>query len=271
MVRRGDSSTGGAVFNAAEKGKSYNQRLGERAKISKPTIVLKQSLNSGFIAGRSLRFALRHSMECYCATRIQAGHKANEDAFLIEREPIPHAAVFDGAGNAEQAAHRAARFFRAIIKDQAPKVGDLKAWAGWVRLMDSHLMGGTQSTFVGVAVPDVDEGLVFGAYAGNSRVYIVGEDGVRLVTTESSLGRLGSGHAQGRTFSVQLRPYDILLLMSDGAWVPFGSTYLLRKAVTLALARHFSEVPQAILDTATPADGPADDMTVVALRLRRLK
>jgi len=137
--------------------------------------------------------------------------------------------------------------------------------------MDSQLLGGTQSTFVGVAVPDVDEGLVVGAYAGNSRSYLVGEDGVRLVTTESSPGRLGSGHAQGKTFTLKLRPYDILLLMSDGAWVPFGSTYLLRKAVTSALARHFSEVPQAILDTATPGDGPVDDMTVVAMRLGRLR
>jgi Stage II sporulation protein E (SpoIIE) len=213
----------------------------------------------------------RHSIECYGATRIQAGHKANEDAFVIEREPVPHAAVFDGAGNAEQAAHRAARFFRTIIKDRAPKAGDLNTWAGWVRLMDSQLMGGTQSTFVGVAVPDIDEGLVVGAYAGNSRAYVVGEAGVRLVTTESSPGRIGSGHALGKTFTLKLRLYDILLLMSDGAWVPFGSTYLLRKAVTSALAWHFSEVPQAILDTATPTDGPADDMTVVAMRLRRLK
>ncbi len=212
-----------------------------------------------------------YSIECYGATCIQTGHKANEDAFVIEREPLPHAAVFDGAGNAEQAAHRVARFFKALISDQSAKAGDVAAWANWVRLMDSQLMGGTQSTFVGVAVPDVDEGLVVGAYAGNSRAYLVGEDGVRLVTAESSPGRLGSGHAQGKTFSLKLRPYDILLLMSDGAWVPFGSTYLLQKTVSSALVRHFSEVPQAILDAATPADGPVDDMTAVALRHHRLK
>jgi Stage II sporulation protein E (SpoIIE) len=215
--------------------------------------------------------AARCSIECYGATRIQAGHRANEDAFVIEREPVPHAAVFDGVGNAEQAAHNAARFFKAVIKDQAVRAIDLNAWAGWVRLMDSRLMGGTQSTFVGVAVPDVDQGLVVGAYAGNSRAYIIGEDGVRLVTAESSPGRLGSGRAQGKTFMFKLRPYDILLLMSDGAWGAFGGTYLLRKAVASALARHFSEVPQAILDAATPTGEPADDMTVVALRQRRLK
>jgi hypothetical protein len=213
----------------------------------------------------------RYSIECYGATRIQAGHRVNEDAFVIEREPVPHAAVFDGIGNAEQAAHRAAHFFKAIIKDQAHKAGDLSFWAGWVRLMDSRLMGGPQSTFVGVAVPDVDQGLVFGAYAGNSRAYIVGEDGVRLVTTESSPGRLGSGHAIGKTFTLKLRLYDILLLMSDGAWGAYGGTYLLRKAVISALGRHFSEVPQALIDVATPTGEPADDMTVVALRQRRLR
>lgn len=218
-----------------------------------------------------MKASQRYSIESYGASRIQTGHKANEDTFIIEREPLPHAAVFDGAGNAEQAAHRAARFFKAIIKDQAAKAGDLNVWTSWVRLMDSQLLGGTQSTFVGVAVPDVDEGLVVGVYAGNSRAYISGEDGVRLVTIESSPGRLGSGRALGQTFSLKLRPYDILLLMSDGAWVPFGSTYLLRKAVTSAVTRHFSEVPQAILDAATPTDGPVDDMTVVALRLHRLK
>ncbi len=187
--------------------------------------------------------APRFSIEGYGATRIQGGHRANEDAFIIEREPVPHAAVFDGVGNAEQAAHHAARFFKAIIKDQAVRVIDLNAWAGWVRLMDSQLMGGAQSTFVGVAVPDVDEGLIVGAYAGNSRAYIVGEEGVRLVTAESSPGRLGSGRAQGKTFMFKLRAYDILLLMSDGAWGAYGGTYLLRRAVTTALARHFSEIP----------------------------
>lgn len=211
----------------------------------------------------------RHSIECYGATRIQVGHRANEDAFVIEREPVFHAAVFDGAGNAEQAAHRVARFFKTLVKNQTARVRDTSAWAGWVRLMDSQLMGGAQSTFVGLAVPDVEAGMVIGAYAGNTRAYVVGEDGVKLVTTESSPGRLGSGHAHGKTFSHLLRPYDIILLMSDGAWVPFGSTYLLRKAVASALGRHFSETPQAILDAAMPADGPPDDMTVVALRRNR--
>jgi len=94
-------------------------------------------------------------IECYGATRPQVGRSANEDAFVIEREPVFHAAVFDGAGNAQQAAHRVARFFKTLIKDQPVKTGDPSAWAGWIKLMDSFLLGGNQSTFVGLAVPDL--------------------------------------------------------------------------------------------------------------------
>jgi len=42
--------------------------------------------------------------------------------------------------------------------------------------------------------------------------------------------------------------------------------YLLQKSVMAAAARHFSEVPQAILDAAGRT-GRADDMTAVVLRL----
>ena len=207
-------------------------------------------------------------VECFGATRPQSGRMANEDAFVIEREPIFHAAVFDGAGNAEQAARKVARFFRSLIKDQSSKAGDPAAWEGWVRLMDSYLLGANQSTFVGLALPELEAARVVGAYAGNSRLYRIGEDGVKIVTHEPSARRLGSGQAVAKTFSLELGPYDILLLMSDGAWVHYGSAYLLRKTAMSALSKHFSEVPLAVLDAVTTADGPGDDMTVVALRIR---
>jgi serine/threonine protein phosphatase PrpC len=207
-------------------------------------------------------------IECFGATRPQAGRAANEDAFVIESEPIFHSAIFDGAGNAEQAARKAARFFRSLIKDQSVKAGDPAAWEAWVRLMDSHLLGANQSTFVGLSVPDPRATRVAGAHAGNSRAYCIGADGVKIVSHEPSPRRLGSGQATAKTWTLELGPYDILLLMSDGAWAPFGSTYLLRKAAWSALAKHFSEVPQAVLDAATSPDGPADDMTVIALRIR---
>ncbi len=212
----------------------------------------------------------RYGVECFGASRIQAGNLRNEDTFLIDREPVPHAAVFDGAGNAEQAAKRAVRFFQTLIKDQPVKAGDVAVWAAWLRLLDSHLLGGAQSAFVGAAVPDLGVARVVGAYAGNARAYLVGEKEVRLVTAESSAARLGSGSVESRTFDLEPRARDILLFMSDGAWLPFSNPARLKKAVAPAAARHFSEVPEAVLDAASPPDGPADDMTVVALRLRRL-
>ncbi len=207
-------------------------------------------------------------VECYGGTRVQSGRTLNEDAFVIERGPVPYAAVFDGAGNAGQSAGRAARFFGLLMKNEAERAGDPAAWASWVKLMDSHLLGGAQSTFVGIAVPDVQAGLAVGAYAGNSRAYLLGENGTRLVTAEAAPSRLGSGRAQARMFSLRLASHDILLLMSDGAWVPFGNVSLLRRAAGTAALAHFSDVPQAVLDAAVPPDGPPDDMTVVALRIR---
>ena len=213
----------------------------------------------------------KYGVECFGATRIQAGHLRNEDAFVIsDNGHVPHAAVFDGAGNAEQAANRVARFFRMLIKDQPDKAGDPSVWAAWVRLMDSHLVGGPQSAFVAAAVPDPDAPRVVGAYAGNSRAYLAVAEGVKLVTPESSPASLGSGRAVARIFSLDLRAHDILLLMSDGAWLPFTSAYVLRNAVSTAALRHFSEVPEAVLSAATPPDGPPDDMTVVALRVKKL-
>jgi len=212
----------------------------------------------------------RYGVECFGATRFQAGRATNEDAFLIDRDPVAYAAIFDGAGNAEQAAERAANFFRTLISDPEASVGEMDTWASWMRLMDSHLWGGPESAFVGAAVPDLKLGLVVGAYAGNARAYLAGRDNFRIITAESSPARLGSGHVEAKTFSVAFHPHDTLLLMSDGAWAPFGNTALLRKAIEAASSRHFSEVPEAILDAATPADGPPDDMTVVALRVKRL-
>jgi hypothetical protein len=108
-------------------------------------------------------------IECYGASRPQDGQKWNEDAFIIGRDPVPYTAVFDGARIAEKAAQVVVRFFKALIKDEAEKVSDPSVWIKWVRLMDSHIMGMAQSTFVGVAITDEKNGSVVGAYAGDSR------------------------------------------------------------------------------------------------------
>ena len=70
---------------------------------------------------------LHMMVECYGASRPQAGRSANGDAIVIEHNPLPYAAVFDGAGDAEQAARRVLRSFKSLIKDQCAKVADLVA------------------------------------------------------------------------------------------------------------------------------------------------
>jgi len=56
-------------------------------------------------------------IECYGGSRPQVERSTNEDAFVIGRDPTPYAAVCDGAGIAQQAAHHVVRFFERMIKD----------------------------------------------------------------------------------------------------------------------------------------------------------
>ena len=67
-------------------------------------------------------------------------------------------------------------------------------------------------------------------------------------------------------FRLALRPRDVLVLLSDGARGPLGSAAI-EKAVRSATLKHFSEMPQAILDAASKR-GRGDDMTAVVVRLR---
>src|SRR5208283_1156031 len=139
------------------------------------------------------------------------------------------------------------------------------AWRKWVKLLDSSLLGGNQSTFLAVAIMN---GVAVGACTGDSRAYLLNREGeLRVLSDGASKFRLGSGKAEAFPIHQQLSPGEILLLMSDGAWTPLGM-YALKKAVQSTMGRHFSEVPQAILEAAGKT-GRADDMTVVALRLAR--
>ena len=203
-------------------------------------------------------------VECYAASRPQDGRTANEDAFLIIREGIPVAVVCDGAGAAEQVARRVVRLFELWVREGTlGQILDPKTWVSWVRNLDSALLGGSQSTFLAVAV--AGDQLV-GASAGDSQAYLLGaEGGFQYLTSGADKSRLGSGDVKPYTFSVTIQPRDIVLLMSDGAWTPLGP-YLIEKAVRGAALHHFSEVPVAILDAASKT-GRWDDMTVVALRL----
>lgn len=234
------------------------------------SVMAPESINSGL--GQSAFsvspvYDLPMRVECYAASRPQDGRSANEDAFLIGRGSVPCAVLCDGAGNAQQAAKKVLTLFDHLFGEATPEqIGDPGTWEKWIRLLDSSLLGGAQSTFVGVAVA---EGQAVGACAGDSRAYLLDRDGeCRILTEGAAKYRLGSGKATSFPIRRPLGHGDTLLLMSDGAWTPLGGVYLLKKAVLGAAGRHFSEMPQAILEAAGKT-GRADDMTVVAVRCVR--
>ena len=203
-------------------------------------------------------------VDCYAATRTQQGRTLNEDAYLIGRGAIPFAALCDGAGNAEQAAKRVLTLFERVFREAPPdEVLSFTTWAKWVKLLDSSLLGGSQSTFLAVALID---SLAVGACAGDSRAYLINREGEgRILTEGASKFRLGSGKAEAFPLREALASGDTLLLLTDGAWTPL-SPYLLKKAV-LGVAGHFSDVAMTVLDAAGRT-GRADDMTAIAVRVR---
>lgn len=205
-------------------------------------------------------------VECYGATRPQQGRSQNEDALLIKSGDRPLVALADGAGYAERAAKRVLTLFEKLLGEAVPaEIGDDKTWAKWMRLLDSSLLGGPQCTFLALAFLGSD---AVGACVGDSRAYLVDRDTqCRILTDGAAKHRLGSGKAQPFLIRLTLAAGDILLLLSDGAWTPLN-LYALQKTVVGAAVKHFSEVPQAILDAAGRT-GRADDMTALAARLTR--
>jgi serine/threonine protein phosphatase PrpC len=203
--------------------------------------------------------------QCYGATRPQDGRSVNEDAFVIHHAPVPYAALADGAGNAERAAKRVLTLFGNLFSEaKSEDVSKPETWTKWVRLLDSALQGGTQSTFIAVTLVN---GIAIGACAGDSRAYVVDREGTCIPVTEgANKARLGSGMTEAFHIRRAVSPGEILLLLTDGVWTPLGP-YLIKKAVLGALGRHFSEVPGAILDAAGRT-GRADDMTAIAVKLR---
>jgi serine/threonine protein phosphatase PrpC len=204
-------------------------------------------------------------IECYGVSRPQQGRTTNQDAFLIGRENPAFAALCDGAGNAQQAAKRVLGLFEKLLREASHEALSPDSWERWVKLLDSSLLGGTQSTFLTAIVLD---GEAVGTCVGDSRAYLLNREGeCRIMTESAAKFRLGSGKAQSFFVRQPLAPGDVLLMLSDGAWTPL-SPYLLRKAVLGALPRGFAEVPSAILDAAGRT-GRADDMTAIALRIVR--
>jgi serine/threonine protein phosphatase PrpC len=203
-------------------------------------------------------------IESFAASRPQQGRVQNEDAFLITRGEPTLIALADGAGNAERAAKRVLSVFqRLFLEAPADQIMNPEIWSGWVKLMDSSLLGGPQSTLIAVSI--IAQKAV-GICVGDSRAYLNDRDGkCRILTDGATKQRLGSGQAHPFHIELRLNAGDILLLLSDGAWTPLN-LYALQRTVTSAVLKHFSDVPSAILDAAGKA-GRADDMTALALRL----
>jgi len=124
------------------------------------------------------------------------------------------------------------------------------------------LLGGAQNTFLAVTVVGNQ---VMGACAGDSRAYFINDGTCTILTGEGSAPRLGSGKAASTQFRMNLGHWNVILLMSDGAWTTFNP-YLIQKAAASAATMHFSDLPQAVLDAAERT-GRLDDMTAIALRI----
>ena len=200
-------------------------------------------------------------VECYGASRTRDGGTANEDAYWISRQDGRVAALCDGAGNAQQCGGRAVRLFGEMVQSGTLELARFPAWTTWLKSMDASMAGGSQSTFVGVAV--LDERIV-GAYSGDSRAYLVNEHGCRILT-EQACRRLGTGQAEPRPIHERVVLRDVILLMSDGAWTPLQPLAIHRAVMSLT-TRHLSDVPPALLNLAG-AKGRPDDMTIVAMRV----
>jgi len=198
--------------------------------------------------------------ECYGATRAQEKGRSNEDAFWILRPEGSVAVICDGAGHAQRCAAKVVELFGRHAS-QALDVSRFLSWASWLKTTDASLLGGPQTTFVGVGV--VDDQL-FGACAGDSRAYLVGESGIRILT-ETSSPRLGSGRTEPQAIHARLARRDIVVLMSDGAWTPLSLPAIQRCVLTGAM-KHLSDLPSALIELAS-AKGRLDDMTVVTLRV----
>jgi len=69
-------------------------------------------------------------IECYGGSRPRDERSRNDDAFVIGRDPMPYAALCDGAGSGQQGAHHVIRFFERMIKDPQAQVADFRGSAG---------------------------------------------------------------------------------------------------------------------------------------------
>jgi serine/threonine protein phosphatase PrpC len=207
-------------------------------------------------------------VECFAATRPQQGRaeKDNEDSFLVSREEPPFAVLCDGGGNAERSSKKAIQMFQKFCAGSTARLmAEHATWSGWMKSLDSALLKGPPSTFLGVTLLDA---LAVGVSVGDSRAYLLSRAGdCRHITEGAAKAQLGSCKAAPFPIREELSPGDTLLLLSDGVWAHI-SLELLQRSILPSAARHFSDIPSSILDAAS-RHGRPDDMTVIALRIVR--
>ena len=137
-----------------------------------------------------------------------------------------------------------------------------ETWVGWISILDSAIIGRGETTLVGFSAIGMT---LFGAYAGDSRGYLVKADGhCELTTRMTSKARLGSGKARGCSFTLPLEPGDRFLIMSDGIWTPFETPLKMGELVSKKSVLRKYLVPEAIVEDVLKT-GHQDDMTVVIL------
>lgn len=172
-------------------------------------------------------------VECYAASRTRQGKLANRDSFLISCGKLAWAALCDGTQDAHQAAKKVLAHFEKLLNEAAPQqLREHDTWLGWMKLLDSVLSGGAQSTFIGLALVDR---IAVGTCVGDSRAYLINRQGeCRLLTEGSSNLRLGCGHPEALPIRQTLIPGGIVVLLSDGAWTRLGPQLLKNVVVDAA-------------------------------------
>jgi serine/threonine protein phosphatase PrpC len=195
----------------------------------------------------------------YAASVPQPGH-ANEDALFVGRlSGAPLAAVFDGQGNAEGAAKKAARQLERLYTESASRLD----WARTAKLLDSHLLGSNKSTMVAASLA---EDVISICAVGDSRAYLVRGGQANILTEGASKRQMGSGAIQPLVKQFRAQDRDLILLMTDGAWTRF-SLYQLAQTVMKNLV-NLPELPNSTLKQAAKG-GVCDDMTIVTIVIRR--
>ena len=165
-------------------------------------------------------------------------------------------------GKAQRCASSVVTHFSRHLASGALDADRFPAWRSWLKTMDATLLGGAQTAFSCV-VPRA--GHLYGAYAGKSRGYLIGEAGVRTLTGESSPS-LGSGRVEPSSIHVRLASRDVVVLTSDGAWTPLEKSAI-QRCVVSAATKHPLDLTSTLLDLAR-ARGRADDMALVAMTVR---